>query len=197
MTEQHPTSSDPDAIKEEIESTRADLSHNVNALADTVRPSAVAQRQVDRVKGGISNVKDRVMGSADDSSGSSVGDLGHSIAQAPSAAARKTRGNPLAAGLVVFGASWLLSSLLPASDAETQMAATVKDKAAPLAQTAKDAAKDVADQLQEPAKQAVSDLKDSAADSAATVKQEAQQGGRDVASSASDAASRVREEGSQ
>ena len=198
MTAQHPASSDPDAIREEIESTRTDLSDNVNALADSVRPSTVAHRQVDRVKEGLAGVKDKVMG-GDDEPGEpgAVGAMGHAIADAPTSAVRRARGNPLAAGVIVFGAAWLVSSLLPASDAETQAAAALKEKAAPLAQTAKDAAKDVVEQLQEPAQQAVSDLKESATDSATTVKQEAQQGGEDLTSSATDAASRVRDEGSQ
>jgi hypothetical protein len=53
-------------------------------------------------------------------------------------ARKRTWGNPLAAGLVVFGAGWLLSSLLPATEREQQAAAQLKDlaveKGSPVAQ---------------------------------------------------------------
>ena len=55
-------SNDPDEIRAEIERTRADLSDNVNALADSVNPAHVAGRQVDKVKGAVFGVKDKVMG---------------------------------------------------------------------------------------------------------------------------------------
>ena len=57
---------DPDQIRQEIEATRGDLSDNVNALADSVRPGNVARRQVDKVMDGASDLKDRVMGAAED-----------------------------------------------------------------------------------------------------------------------------------
>ena len=63
-------SNNPDQIRHEIESTRAELSGDVNALADSVRPSTVARRQVDKVRDGVTtvknSVKDSVMGTADD-----------------------------------------------------------------------------------------------------------------------------------
>jgi hypothetical protein len=60
------TSNDPDEIRADIERTRATLSNDVDELAEAVRPSNVAQRQVDKVKEAASNVKDRVMGTDDD-----------------------------------------------------------------------------------------------------------------------------------
>ena len=65
--ERPPTAADPDQIRQEIEATRADLSDNVNALADSVRPGNVVRRQVDKIKDGASDhLKDRVMGAAED-----------------------------------------------------------------------------------------------------------------------------------
>ena len=45
------TSNDPDEIRRQIDETRADLSANVDALGESVRPGNVARRQVDKVKG--------------------------------------------------------------------------------------------------------------------------------------------------
>jgi len=60
------TSNDPDEIRADIERTRAALSDDVDDLAESVRPTNVAQRQVDKVKEAASSVKERVMGSDDD-----------------------------------------------------------------------------------------------------------------------------------
>ncbi len=60
------TSNDPDEIRAEIERTRAALSDDVDALADTANPKNIARRQVDKAKGRLSDVKDRVMGVGDD-----------------------------------------------------------------------------------------------------------------------------------
>jgi len=60
------TSNDPDEIRAEIEYTRAALSDDVDALADTANPKKIAQRQVDKAKDAVVGVKDRVMGTADD-----------------------------------------------------------------------------------------------------------------------------------
>lgn len=63
------TSNDPEQIRREIEETRANLSNDVNALADEAKPGNVAKRQVasasDSVKEGVSNLKEKIMGSDD------------------------------------------------------------------------------------------------------------------------------------
>ena len=65
MNQQH-----PDEIRADIERTRYNLSNDVDAMAEKVTPSNVAQRQVDKVRdavgGAMDNVRDRVMGTADD-----------------------------------------------------------------------------------------------------------------------------------
>ena len=59
-------SNDPEQICREIERTRTELSDNVNALGDKVNPGSIAKRQVSRVRGAATSVKDAVMGSAAD-----------------------------------------------------------------------------------------------------------------------------------
>ena len=56
-------SNDPEQIRREIERTRTELSENVNALGDKVNPGSIAKRQVSRVRGAATSVKDAVMGS--------------------------------------------------------------------------------------------------------------------------------------
>ncbi len=169
-------SNDPDELRAEIERTRSGLSDDVNALADSVNPAHVASRQVDKVKGAVFGVKDKVMGGSDDSSASGPGTAEKVSAQA--------RGNPLAAGLIAFGVGLLAGSLLPASAAEQQAAAKVKDAATPVLS---DAAKEVSANLKEPAQQAVAAVKDSATDAVGTVKDEGTSAAQDVKDQAQDA----------
>jgi len=198
--ETYTTSNDPDQIRREIEATRGDLSDNVNALAESVKPGNVARRQVDKVKTGAADLKDKVMGAADDvqSSGGgavsdAVGSVKDAAGSAPTAVRRGTRGNPLAAGLIAFGLGWLVSSLIPASSAEQQAATALKDKAQPLTDQVTEAAKDMAGNLKEPLQQAATEVKSTATDAAATVKDEATDQARGVSSSAQDAAGEVKQ----
>ncbi|HYI32613.1 MAG TPA: DUF3618 domain-containing protein, partial [Glaciibacter sp.] len=126
---------DPEVIREEIERTRQELGEDVDALADKVNPSKIAQRQTDKVKGKLGSVKDRVMGSAgdvkervmgsaDDVKGrvkgsaedakDKMGAVGDAVTDAPRRATQAAQGNPLAVGLIAFGVGWLASAFIPA-----------------------------------------------------------------------------------
>ena len=73
--------SNPDDIRRDIERTRADLSHNVNALADQANPANIARRQVDRVTGGARDLKTRIFGDPHDPwDDGAVGDVQHRAA---------------------------------------------------------------------------------------------------------------------
>ena len=181
---------DPDQIHADIEVTRGNLSDNVNALTDSVKPANVAHRQVDKARGAVTDVKDKVMGvssSAASSAGSTASSVSDAVTGAPQTAKSRTQGNPLAAGLIAFGAGWLLGSALPASGKETQAAGALKDNASTLAQPLTDAAKNVAAELKQPAQQAVESVKATATDAAATVKDESVSSAQDVKDQAQDA----------
>jgi F0F1-type ATP synthase membrane subunit b/b' len=195
------TSNDPDQIRAEIEQTRAALSDDVDALADTANPKNIAKRQVDTVRGSVKDAvvgaKERVMGTADDvkdkvtggaqdlkgrvagsaegASGTArdtVSTVGNAVSDAPYAAKAKTQGNPLAAGLIAFGAGLLISSLIPSSQKEQDAVSTLQDNLEPLKEKATEAAKDVAAQLKEPAQQAAESVKATASEGAENVKAE-------------------------
>ena len=191
-------SSDPEEIRAEIERTRASLSDNVDALTDEANPKNIAKRQVDKVKDAGTGLKDKIMGAADDSR-SALQDrsrgAGDQVSGAPSAAKRKTQGNPLAAGLIAFGAGVLVSALIPASEKETDLAGDLKQRAEPLKQQATDVAKDVAQNLKEPAQQAAQSVKETAQDSAGTVKEQGQASADEVRGTAQDAKQTVQDEG--
>jgi hypothetical protein len=198
---------DPEVIRRHIDSTRADLSRNVDALTEKVSPGRVVGRNVEKAKAKMSSVQESVMGSDDPYDNGAVGSAGakaSSVASAvgvtasaaPSMARRKTRGNPLAAGLVAFGIGWLASSLVPASQKEQEAAGAVKDAASEhsdtLAAPLKESAAAAKDNLAAPAQDAVTAVKDSAADAVGTVKEEATAAKEDVAGSAREGAAEVR-----
>jgi ElaB/YqjD/DUF883 family membrane-anchored ribosome-binding protein len=177
------TSNDPDQIRREIERTRVELSDDVNALGDKVNPGSIARRQVGRVRGAATTVKEAVMGKASDAAdrgqdaayrvSDTMSSMGDTVSQTPSMVVERAKGSPIAAGLIAFGAGLLVSSMLPPSRTEQQAAQAVKDAAQPAIENLTDAAKETAEKLKEPAQQAVQEIKSTATDAAQTVKQEA------------------------
>ncbi len=163
----------PDAIRADIEQTRRELGSDVDALADKVSPSKIVDRQADKVKQAFGSVRDRVMGAADDA-GSAVGDAGGAVVDVKDRVVAKAEGNPIAVGLIAFGAGLLLASLIPASTKEKEIAADVKDQAQPLVDTVTDAAKEVGEHLKEPAQEAAAAVKETATDAVDSVKADAQ-----------------------
>src|SRR6478735_1379717 len=184
-------SENPDVIRADIEATRARLGTNVDAVADKVTPSHIVQRQTDKVKDAVFGAKERVMGAADHTAGS-VHSTGGS-ADAPHQAKVKTQGNPLAAGLIAFGAGLLVSSLIPASTKEREAADALKTAAEPLTTELTEAAKHVAEGLKEPAQDAMENVKATAADAAQNVKGEGQMAVADVKDRAADARDNVQQ----
>jgi hypothetical protein len=215
--------SDPNQIRSGIEQTQQHLSADIDALAEKVSPPRIVERRVEQTRAAMTSLKDTIMGSTAEAT-SSIGGTASSTAgsakdaaasakdtmaakassaadvasSVPEQARRRTRGNPLAAGLVAFGAGWLLSSLLPATKPERQAAAEVKDfaveKGRPVAQELGQAGKEAAQSLSESAQQGAQSVKEKAADAASTVVGEAQSQASDVTSHARDAGSRVTEQ---
>ena len=184
--------SNPDEIRRDIERTRAELSDNVNALGDSTSPSNIARSQVDKVKEGAANLKERVFGAPDnpyddgmmgdarstvdhvsDNAMGVVSDARDAVADAPQRVKSGTRGNPLAAGLIALGIGALVGSLIPASQRERDAAHQLKDAAEPLMEEARQVAMDVKDNLQPLAQEAVQAVGDVAKDAGEHVKQDA------------------------
>ena len=198
-------SENPDAIRSDIEATRARLGTNVDAVADKVSPSNIVHRQTDKVKDAVFGVKEKVMGTTDDLStrahagvntrtdhaGNALQDAGDAIGDAPQQVKTKTQGNPMAAGLIAFGAGLLLSSLIPASEKEREAADALKTAAGPMTTELTEAAKNMAEGLKEPAREAMENVKATATDAAQNVKAEGQVAAADVKDRATDAKDNV------
>ena len=213
-------SENPDAIRADIEATRERLGTNVDAVADKVTPSNIVHRQTDKakdkVRDAVFGVKEKVMGTADhathsasgsmhhaahtttggihqatDAAGNALSTAGDAIADAPHQVAAKTQGNPLAAGLIAFGAGLLVSSLIPASQKEREAADALKTAAEPMTSQLTEAAKDMAQGWKEPAQEAMENVKATATDAAQHVKDEGQTAAQDVKATATDAKDHV------
>jgi len=207
------TTSDPDVIRRQIEDTRRELSYDVDALNEKVNPARVMDRRVSAAKNRMTRVKERVMGSVDNTTSSAQGMASNAtgsvqnaastaadtvsgaassavaaVQQAPDTIVRQTQGNPLAAGLIAFGTGWLISSLLPATEKEKQLAqqaeTAIRENKDALLEPAKQAAQEMADELKPAAQQAVEEVKATAQDAAQTVKEEGQAAAQDVQSQA-------------
>ena len=205
-------STDVDALTDKVSPSRI-AQRRVDRVRDT------ATRLKDKVMGGDStgthgsgpSVSDRAQhlaGSAADtisgtaqSAASTVSataaQAAGTVQEAPQAVVRQTRGNPLAAGLIAFGAGWLVSSLIPASRREQELAEQAKDRATefgqPVVEAAKQAATEMKDNLQEPAQQAVESVRATAEHAGRTVTEEGRSAAQDVQDRAQDAAGTVRE----
>ncbi|MEX3509698.1 DUF3618 domain-containing protein [Kocuria carniphila] len=182
----------PEEIRAEIEATRARLSADVDAVTEKVTPENVVDRQKNKARNKIQDVRESIMGSADDArvaghhaahdlrdeASYRMDQAGNAVSNAPAAAKAKTRGNPLAAGLIALGAGWLVGSLLPSSKKEQELVADAADRVQPHVQSAvdstKEAAQDIAQDLKEPAKEAAQSVKETAQSGAEEVKSQGQ-----------------------
>jgi cell division septum initiation protein DivIVA len=209
-------SNDPDQIRSNIEHTQQNLTADFDALTEKVSPPRIMERRVERTRSAMTTMKDRIMGGTADrtsnvggtvsSTASSAKDTLASTASSaadvanatPDMARRRVQGNPLAAGLIAFGAGWLLSSLLPATEPEQQVASQVKDlameKGRPLAQELSQAGQEAAQELRESAQHRAQSIQETAVGAASTISEEAQSRAADVAGHAQEARDRVTEE---
>jgi len=178
-------------LTSQIEDTRRRMASDLDTLQDRVSPSAIVERRKQAVRGRFSSMKERVMGTTHNATGSvssaasaassAAGDAGASVA---SSAQDRYEGAPLAAGLIAFGTGVVLASMLPASRAEAEAAhrvvETVKDRGGPLLDEARAAGQEVVENVKESATQSAQHVKDSAQASAQAVQGEARSSAESV-----------------
>ncbi|BFU41889.1 DUF3618 domain-containing protein [Krasilnikovia sp. MM14-A1004] len=194
---------EPDRLRQDIEHTRASLTRDVDLLADKTSPKRVAQRR-------WTAVKEKVMGSSDQArhaaggalstvqdktqhAGNAVGEKAHeavdAVRGAPQAVTRQAQGNPLAAGIIAFGAGLLAATLIPTSDAEQRVGQQIRDHSGELTDRVKDAASEIGSDLKASAQEAVQQVEQTARDAAQTTSEQAQSSARDAGQQVKQAAS--------
>lgn len=184
----------PQELRRDIENIRGNLGTTLDEIGDRVSPGQIVRRRSQRVTQGIRNAREAVMGSAQnvsqsttssassavDTAQQTVGQIAEHPRQAPETVKRQTQGNPLAAGLIAFGAGLLISSMFPATEPERQAAAKLQDVAEPLKDNAIEAGQELKSNLQEAAQAAAQHVKETAQDAAQEVKNQAQQSTSEV-----------------
>jgi hypothetical protein len=191
-----------DALNEKVNPTRVvdrrvgRAKSSVSGLKDKVfgtaqhhghAASGTAHSVAGNVQGAASSAAGSVQGaasSAADSVQSAASSALGAVQQAPDTIQRQAQGNPLAAGLIAFGVGWLVSSLLPTSEKEKQLASqaesAVREHSQPLVEQAKSVAQEIGDNLKPAAQEAVESVKSTAQEGVETVKAEGQSAAADV-----------------
>lgn len=203
-------SDDPEEIRRDIADTRRDMEGTLEVLNDRVNPQRVYARRSGRARQRWTSFKESIMGS-DDTSGSSgsmsdrtpdvdvsgrTRQAKQAVGDAPDAVKRRTRGNPLTAGMIAFGIGALIGGALPESGAERRLAREADDHLdlqgtqQRLQERAQQAGQDLKDATQDRAQQLKGDARDKAHD----VKADAQQEGQRVQQDAQRSGQRLRNE---
>jgi hypothetical protein len=187
-------------VRADIEDTRRDMSDTVDAIADRASPRRIVHRRRERVAAGWRSVRDRVMGKAESTYGTAADQAGRlpeaageaattmkETAQAvPRKVVEETQGNPIAAGIVAFGAGLLIASVLPPSEAEQRAAAQLRDKAGPLQDELGQAGRQVVEDVKSAAQDGVQQVKNTASDAAANVQEDVRSSAQQVSEQAHD-----------
>jgi hypothetical protein len=203
----------PDEIRADIEATRRGMDRTLDEIEDRVSPRRIAERRTERVRSGWARVRESVMGSpdpygpdgwADRARGaaegaservrSSADSAMDTVREAPQAARRQAEGNPLAAGLIAFGAGLLAASVLPRTEAEGRAADELSERIEPLREQAATVGRELAEQAKGRAQEAVEATKETAAEAAEAVKEEAQGSAQAVRGEAGERATHVVDE---
>ena len=202
-------SNNPEEIRTDIQRTQSALGRDVDALAEKVDPTKAMERQKDRLRDRVRNVSEKVMGTPDydprhdQSSGAlhqaseQLSELkdqaGETVQNIPEKVSSGTRGNPLAAGLIAFGAGWLAATLIPSSRMEQDAAQQAKDRAQPLVEEAKSAAQEAGEHLKPQAQEAAQSVKETASRGAEHVKDEGKGHAQDLKEDSQQAARHVKD----
>jgi uncharacterized phage infection (PIP) family protein YhgE len=188
-------------LRQEIAQTRAELGQDVDRLADRTSPRRIIRRRAYRVRDAARRFTNRVMGTPDTVYGatydtrqsvrSGAESVRHGVSQAaesvregagqaadmvrsaPEQAMRQTQGNPLAAGLIAFGAGLLAAALIPTTEAEKRAAAQAGEYVEPVADSLKEAAQTLGQEAKQTAQEAAGHVRESASQAARTTGEQA------------------------
>jgi uncharacterized protein YjbJ (UPF0337 family) len=180
---------EPDRLRQDIESTRASLTRDVDLLAEKTSPTRVAQRR-------WTAVKERVMGSAEharhaasdttssaastvqeklDVAGDKAQEAAGAVRNAPRAVVGQAQGNPIAAGVIAFGVGLLAATLIPVTDQERRAGQQLKERGGDLTDQVRDVAGELRDDLSGSVQQAAGQVKETAREGVQATKEQARE----------------------
>jgi len=121
-----------------------------------------------------------VAGSAKEGAQQTAGRAAEQVREAPEVIQQQAQGNPLAVGLIAFGAGLLLATLFPPTEAEQRAAGAVQERVEPIKDQALEAGREVKEHLQESARESAQQVKEAAGEATQEVKQQAQSSAENV-----------------
>jgi hypothetical protein len=162
----------------------------LDAIGDRVSPGRVVERRRAAMAARARSVKESVMGSpayeeprsaqlrerargTAQEVGEKAQEAAHAVQHAPEQIATQTRGNPLAAGLVAFGAGMVLATAMPRSKTEQRLASEAQPQMQRIREDLRQAGREIASDAKEHAREAADDLRSSGAEAAQRVQEEA------------------------
>lgn len=173
-------------LRRDMDERRSAISDTVDQIENRVNPGHVAARQRHKVTTRVTQWKDTIMGQPTDGGKTDrvserAGEFAESVRHAPETLERRTKGNPIAVGLIAVGAGALIASLLPETRQERRMARSMGPEIRQAADEVKDVGKDIAD-----------DARQSVEEGMQRVQEGARSAGQEVADDAREAGERVR-----
>jgi len=210
-------------LRADIARRRDDMGDTLEAIGDRVSPNRIVERRKAGVRYRLTSMKESVMGSPDfdtrgrahdlrdaasekvssagdtakeklSDAGDAARDAASKVAEAPEMVRRQTAGNPLAAGIIAFGAGMLAATLIPETEPEHRAVQRVQPRLEEAAREVRGVGEQVAEQAKESAQRAAEDLKETAQDAAQSVKERAQEAGQEVADDAKQGAQAVKDD---
>jgi hypothetical protein len=168
------------------------MGDTLEAIGDRLSPERMIERRRAAMGQRLHRIKDSVMGSpgyvepisrrvSEGASGAAHAASGavHSatdtVQQAPQLLADQTRGNPIAVGLVAFGAGALLATVMPTSRTEQRLIEEAKPELTGAAEELKGAAREVASDAKTRASEAVGEVKAAGGDASTRVQEQAKE----------------------
>jgi hypothetical protein len=182
-------------LREDIERQRQSIGYTVDQIQNRVSPGRITARGRHRVRRWFIDTKDQLMGNdqtdypwerwsrdlsekAGDMSehaADAMSEAKEAVSDAPAKLRQKTRGNPMAVGLIAFGGGMLAGTLLPESNIEGRALRRVEPALASAASEASRIGRDVAEDVKQSAGSSMEQVKESASAAADNVKEEARE----------------------
>lgn len=176
-------------LRQEIAQQRARMGETLDQIGERISPERIIERRKDAMRARWNSTREAVMGSPDydeggarslraraGEAGSTVTDTARSAAeraqQAPEELTQQVAGNPLAAGLIAFGAGLLAATLFPPSRTEKDIAGQIQPAFDGAKEYAREVAEDVASEAREQGRQAFEDVKASGSEATRQVKEQ-------------------------
>jgi hypothetical protein len=161
-----------DELRHNIDERRGDISRDLDAIGEKVSPRQAARRTTASARRRIHDVRDSVMGTASDSA-SSLSEVASGtrdqLQQMPDMARRQVEGNPIAVGVVAFGAGLVLAALIKPSAPERQLASAAQPGLERAAHELRRTGEELVGELEEPAREAVQSTSETAREAAQSV----------------------------